>query len=484
MSPDIVWKAGADGVIDFISYKWADFIGIDRNDPDAFRWELFVHPDDLQKVVDVWSGSVERGETYELAFRVQHHRDGYHWVSSRSEPVRNEDGVIIMWYGTLRDIEDIKRAEHTLVSAAREKDEFLAILGHELRTPLSAIATGAELLDEGELSDGDISLTSRLINREVKHLTRLVDDLLDLSRLSTGKMRLQTKVVKLNSLLDSCFESVQSNAEASSVSLHFTPAAEEVYAICDEVRVAQCVKNLLNNAIKFSPEGAQVHLALTDHSHEVHISVKDFGIGIDKSEIETLFHPFKQSSAGEKHDSQGLGLGLSIVRDLITLHDGRVWAESDGLDKGSEFFIALHTCPPPEKGQCVACEQSEHTGTLSLLVVDDNKSVYEMMRMLFQLDGHNVHTADNGQEALDLAREHTFDAIFCDISMPGDLDGWDVAKIIRSEQADSPYLIALSGHTQKAHVTKSLEAGFHEHLAKPPSLNDLRACLVRANGDR
>ena len=362
-----------------------------------------------------------------------------------------------------------------LEDANKNKNAFLSTLSHELRNPLAAISVGLDLVEAVENKD-EAAGTIQIMKRQMKQLRHLVDDLLDLTRISNNRVQLKRENVELNQLARSAMEEVQLLFDQNKIKLRFIANDADVLLCADPVRVKQIICNLLHNAQKFTDENGEVALAVTKEAQEAVIRVSDNGIGIHPKVLPQLFKPFAQaeSSLGR---SGGLGLGLSIVKSIAELHGGTVSAHSEGLGKGSQFIIRLPLTGAQDVKACGGSTQKAEVKLLSLLFIDDQQDYAQLLMGLLKRQGHNCILAASGEQGLVLAKKHMPDAILCDIGMPR-MDGYEVAKMIRKDTLLSKTpLIALTGYAGPQDEKAALEAGFARHLRKPIDMDTLNKVL-------
>jgi PAS domain S-box-containing protein len=339
--PQQVWTAQPDGTLDYVNRRSLDYFDTAAENVLGAGWQIVVHPDDIPDALERWRHSLSTGETYEVEFRLRASDGSYRWHLGRALPLRDAEGQVVKWFGTNTDIDDQKRLYRVAQEANRMKDEFLAVVSHELRTPLTSIMGWAELLQLGMLDDAARRHAVEVIENSARAQAQLIGDLLDISRIITGKLRLIVQPVDLRTVVDASMDVVRPAAEARSIRLvaRYDPRAAMVAG--DPDRLQQVVWNLLSNAVKFTPEGGvvQVRLARTDGQAE--LSVSDTGGGIDPQLLPFVFDRFRQGESHMTREHGGLGLGLAIVRNLVELHGGTARAESDGEGKGATFRIRL-----------------------------------------------------------------------------------------------------------------------------------------------
>jgi PAS domain S-box-containing protein len=359
----------------------------------------------------------------------------------------------------------------------RRKDEFIATLAHELRNPLAPIRSGLDVLS---IDPSSLTSTVKIMRRQLDHLVRLADDLLDVSRITHGKVELRRETMELGAVLDAAVTAVRGAAERSGHQVVVTRAAEPIWLDADPVRVLQVIENLLNNAIKYTDSGGRIEAAIERDGDFAVIRVRDDGIGIDPEHLAEIFEPFTQASSGIDRSQGGLGIGLTLVRHFVTMHGGTVSASSAGPGQGSEFVTRL----PIGKAPSAQASTDESPGTgrpesRCVLVVDDNVGAASMLALLLsRLGADRVETAADGFTAVRKAEELLPDVILLDIGLPG-MDGYQVARELRQRpELDRAVLVALTGYGQEQDRARSREAGFDEHLVKPASVGDLQRVLT------
>jgi signal transduction histidine kinase len=372
-----------------------------------------------------------------------------------------------------------ERAEDAMRAADRRKDEFLAILAHELRNPLAPIRNSLHVLQLSGREDPTARHVGQLMERQVSHMVRLVDDLLEVSRITRGKIELRCEPVDIESVVHNAIEICRPLIDASqhSLSLEFTDEHLTVHG--DAVRLAQVFSNLVNNAAKYSDPNGHIHVRVGRDGHDVVVSVKDAGIGIPPEMLPRVFELFMQVDGSPNRAHGGLGIGLTLVKSLVELHGGSVEARSDGPGMGSEFVVRL-----PLAAQATAARPQPAIGDADLLasrrvlVVDDNRDGAESLAMLLRLLGASVRVANSGSEALATAAAFTPDIVLLDIGMPG-MDGYEVARRLRElPQLSDITLVAVTGWGQEEARHRSRSAGFDHHLVKPAELGTLKKLLA------
>lgn len=393
--------------------------------------------------------------------------------------VKVEDGVAMSFSDvteTKRLALELKQRAADLQRANTIKSMFLATLSHELRNPLAPIRTGLELLKERV--PADLAEVGAMMQRQMNMATRLIDDLLDASRIDRGKLELQRETITVESFINAAVETAKPNITAKSHHLIIQHAPDTVYVNGDQTRLAQVVANLLNNAAKFTPANGRIVLSVRVKSGFVVIRVRDSGIGIPAQELGTIFEMFVQLDASRSQAAAGLGLGLALARNFIAMHGGEITAHSAGEGKGSEFRIRLPLTAPPTRQPAEVTLPRADQAPRSVLVVDDNIDAATSLGMLLEYRGHRVSTCFDGAAAFESATQSPPEFAFVDLNMPHP-DGIELAKMIRQEPwGSSIKLIALTGMGQPADLERTRAAGFDVHLVKPVDPNDLFTAMA------
>jgi signal transduction histidine kinase len=384
------------------------------------------------------------------------------------------------------EAEALRRQMEHLARADRYKDRFLAVLSHELRNPLSSIVAGLEILREKVApEDAQVDATMRrtrdILDRQAKHLTRLVDDLLDIARISSGKIQLRREELPVSDLIEQAVHTSQPMLQERSQTLSVQVPAQSITLSGDPIRLVQVIANLLNNASRYTQAQGKIALSCVPHKDGVEISVSDNGRGIAKDFLPHVFEAFSQEA---EQAGAGLGVGLSVVRQLVALHQGTVAAYSDGQGQGSRFVVWLPLSPNEEQRPVPTLRdsvpppgQTQATRPLSVVLIDDSEDVRELMAELLRGWGHNVEVAEDGESGSELALRCKPDVAFVDIGLPK-LDGYGVAALLRSHRELKMRLVAMTGFGQESDKRRALDAGFDVHLVKPASIEALRAALT------
>jgi PAS domain S-box-containing protein len=398
-----------------------------------------------------------------------------------------EDGKLLRVWGTQRDITERKEVEHLLLENERRKDEFLAILAHELRNPLAPVRNGLQILRLRAAADSVLQTTVAMMDRQMTHLVRLVDDLLDVSRITRGKLELRRQNVLLSDVLASAVEASSTLVESKEHQLRVDVPEEAIFVYGDPNRLAQVFSNLISNSAKYTDRGGQITVATQRVQRDVIVTVKDTGIGIDPRAINSVFEMFAQAHPNGARSDGGLGIGLALVRMLVEMHEGVVNAYSAGLNQGSEFTVRLPVAAIGNAGistDVIATTRFAGSVAKRVLVVDDNADAAASLAMLLEISGHEVRTAGDGVEAIDAAREFSPQIIFMDLGMPR-MDGLEASRRIRElDNGEGIVIVALTGWGQDSDRQRTRNAGIDQHLVKPVSIEALEAVLANVGNGK
>ena len=376
-------------------------------------------------------------------------------------------------------VKELRLANQRLREDDQRKNEFLAMLSHELRNPLAPIRNSLYVLDRAEQGSEQAKRAQATIDRQTAHLTRLVDDLLDITRISKGKIQLRKQVVDLSDLVRRTVDDHRSLFVADGLGLEVALPDAALWVDGDATRLTQVLGNLLHNAAKFSDRGGHASVSLAREQNMAVISVRDTGVGLSREILPRIFEPFTQADTTLDRTRGGLGLGLALVKGLIELHGGSVRVESEGPGQGSEFTIRLPLLELATDREA-APSARRATTTRRVLVIEDNLDAAESLREVLEFGGHAVEIANSGRDGIEKSRTFRPDMILCDIGLPG-MDGYEVARRLRAEKSlASAYLVALTGYALPEDLAKAKEAGFDEHIAKPASLERIEQILANA----
>ncbi|MFL6634879.1 MAG: PAS domain S-box protein [Massilia sp.] len=479
-APALIWQFGPDGRVAYVNRRYAEVTGAtpDQLLPDG--WRAGMHPDDLPYFLAASGDALDDRAPFHLRLRVRAHDGQWRWFEVHCAPWFAPDGAYRGHVGIGIDISDGVQAEDTLREADRRKDEFLAVLAHELRNPLAPISNAVEMLrcqDGKRKSDRVMEMASR----QVKHITRLVDDLMEVSRITRGKIELARQHVTLADILASAVETSRPALDGARHAFVQHVPDERLVLDADKVRLTQVFSNLLNNAAKYTDPGGRIELSARRDGDDVMVTVRDSGIGIPVDKLAQVFGMFAQVEEAGARSQGGLGIGLAMVQKLVEMHGGSVRALSDGPGKGSQFVVRLPLVPAaaaaPVRTEAPAVG-GRPLARMRVLVVDDNRDAADSLCLLLGSLDVDAHCAYAGEEALRRLPQLRPDVVVLDIGMPG-MDGNEVARAIRAEaHDDGPRLIALTGWGQDGDRERTRASGFDHHLTKPVDLAALQRLLL------
>jgi signal transduction histidine kinase/CheY-like chemotaxis protein len=481
--------AATSDVIYRMSPDWSEMRQLDgrgfikNKEVPARSWvEEYVPADEQPRVLVAIGKAIAGRAVFELEHRVLRVDGSIGWTLSRAVPILDADGGIEEWFGVASDITERKTAEEKLKESDRRKDEFLAMLAHELRNPLAPIGTAAVLLQTGRLDADRVRTTSQIIGRQVTHMTELIDDLLDVSRVTRGLITLERTALDVKDIVRDAVEQVAPLVAARGHTLALDLAPGATFVLGDRKRLVQVVSNILNNAAKYTREGGTIRVTVAVDDAHVTVSVADNGVGMTPDVAARAFDLFAQAERTPDRSTGGLGLGLALVKSLVELHGGTVSCASPGLGQGSTFGVRLPrlagaTAQGADPQTVLAAETLR---MLRILVVDDNADAAEMLAMLLEAAGHRVSVEHEPRRALERARVERPQACLIDIGLP-DMDGNMLAQRLRADPATAgALLVATTGYGQDSDRRRSLAAGFDHHLVKPLDLEELYAILDAA----
>jgi PAS domain S-box-containing protein len=488
-SPAILWTTDVAGLCTYLSLRWYDFTGRTPGQDLGLGWLQNVHADDLERVEKIFLDASASRTGFSMDYRLRRRDGEYRWVVDAGMPHVDEAGEPAGFVGTVIEIHDrilLQEDQHRLAGELAEKSrlqsEFLFTLAHELRNPLAPIRAGLEMMR----TNPDVAVADNIhhvMRRQVDHMVHLVDDLLDMARLTEGKVTLQRASVPLADVVKDAVDMSMPLIDAARHQLTVRLPEEPVALHIDRHRMAQVLSNLVNNAAKYTPPGGRIEVTAYHDNGELAIAVADNGIGIDAALLATVFDMYAQAPAGDGMAQGGLGVGLNLVRRLVLLHDGRVTAESAGAGQGSRFTVWL---PLPLQGRAAApaalpASQPEaptrEKRKLRILVVDDNVDAADILATLLEFAGHSVTVAHNGAGALASTAVDPAQVVFLDIGLP-DMSGYDAAPMLRNMHGMAgAKLIALTGWGAESDKLRSQGAGFDYHLTKPADFMQVETLL-------
>ena len=480
-SEDAIISKSLEGVIESWNEAAERMYGFRADEAIGRSILMLIPPERHDEEGDILA-RLRRGERVEHYDTVRRRKNGELFdVSLTVSPIRDASGTVVGASKIARDVSERKRAQQALEDANRYKDEFLAMLAHELRNPLAPISNALQLLQVVDPSSAQATHVRAIMERQLSHLVRLVDDLMEVSRITRGKIELRREPVLLSSVMLSAVETARPALEAAQHNFRIDMPAEAIEINGDFVRLAQVISNLLGNAAKYTDASGDISLVAERHGEEALIRVRDNGIGIDEAMLPRIFDMFAQVPASQRRSQGGLGIGLALARALVELHGGRIEAASAGPGKGSQFTVRLPVARVVRSAGASPAQPKAATAAphrRRVLIVDDNVDAAETLQMVVSTMGHDAETAHDGRAALEAARSRRPDIVLLDISMPG-MDGFTVARRIRSEpELRKIRVVALTGFGQQDDRRRTREAGFDDHLVKPVSREDLRRLLA------
>jgi PAS domain S-box-containing protein len=481
---DVPWTSDANGRFLVPQEAWAAYTGQSFEQHRDLGWVNALHPEDRERVQAEWQAARESKHLYSASGRVWHGATRtYRHCEARAVPMLDADGVVLEWVGTCTDVHERAQAEADLREANRRKDEFLATLAHELRNPLAPMRSGLDVLQRGggELASRERALG--MMRRQVDHMVRLVDDLLEVSRITRGKIELRPERVDMVGVVRSALETVAPALASGRHRVALDVPDEPTLVEGDPVRLAQVVANLLSNAAKYTEDAGEIRVRVAREGDVAMVSVRDTGMGIPAEMLPRVFDLFTQVDRTLGRAQGGLGIGLALVKSLVRLHGGSAEARSAGAGRGSEFIVRLplsRTAPGAASHANAGGRTQAGASSLSsrsILVVDDNRDAADSLGMLLELSGHEVHTAYDGPSGLEAMRAHRPAVALLDIGMPG-MDGYAVASEARRDpELGCVKLVALTGWGTQEDRRRSKDAGFDHHLVKPVDTSALESLI-------
>ncbi|WP_119153397.1 PAS domain S-box protein [Caldimonas tepidiphila] len=492
----LAWITDERGHALWYNRRWFEYTGTRPEQTAGWGWQTVHHSDHLERVSEGFRRCLACGEPWEDTFPLRRADGEFRWFLSRAQPLRDAAGRITRWFGTntdvteqraaeqaLRDSEErLLRSERALREADRQKDEFLATLAHELRNPLAPIRSAAHVIRLRQPPDPAVARAGELIERQSVHMTRLVDDLLEVSRITLGRIVLKLRAESLASVVANAVDVARPTADARRQRLVVELPDEPLVLQADATRLSQALQNVLNNAVKFTPEGGRITLAARREGGGACLTIRDEGSGIAPEMLERIFGMFVQER--RETAQAGLGIGLALARRLIGLHGGHIEASSEGPGTGSTFTIRLPLdsagAEPPARAAGDAAKACGRAAPARVLVVDDNVDAAEMLQTVLELQHHEVRLAHDGGSALAAEADWRPAVVVLDIGLP-DIDGYEVARRLRARHAGQrgPLIVALTGWGQDSDRQRAREAGFDHHFTKPVDPDALQELLRR-----
>jgi two-component system CheB/CheR fusion protein len=491
--PSMLWISAVDGTITYANRRWLDYRGLTALPPDCQWSDSEVHSEDRDSWLSAWAMHLESGKRLEIEARHRRHDGTYRWFMTGAAPRRTESGELICWFGVTTDIHDHKVLQQQLRASDRRKDEFLAVLGHELRNPLAPIRNAVQLLHKRVDTHADLVWCRDVIERQTEHMTRLVEDLLDVARITTGKVRLQRETLDIAQVVAGAVETNRPLLEARDHCLSVEGPEQPLWVDGDAMRLGQVFANLVNNSSKYTDNGGRITIRIAAEPRaegggdDVVVRVIDTGAGIPEPMLPALFNLFTQGERASEQMHSGLGVGLALVRTFVHMHRGVVEVYSEGAGKGSEFVVRLPRVAAPRVPAPRASVPSDAASEPAacadrcrrILVVDDNVDSTDTLAMLLRCHGHEVHTAFDGLAAVAAVEQLRPDVVLLDLRMP-QMNGFEAAQQIRRQPwGKSILLVAQTGCAQEEDRQKAIAAGFDHHMTKPLNTGDLLQLLAR-----
>jgi PAS domain S-box-containing protein len=511
--PQLAWMAKPDGSIFWYNQRWHDYFGTMPGQMEGWGWQSVFDEKLLPRIVDKWKAALISGEPWEDTFPLRRHDGEMRWHLSRAMPLRNGEGKIVFWFGTNTDIEGQRRiaeerkefleseraARTDAERAGRLKDEFLATLSHELRTPLNAILGWAQILRRQYNQDKELNEGLSIIERNARVQAQLIEDLLDMSRIISGKLRIDVQQVNIADVATTAIESIRPAAEAKGIRLEKILDTQVGPVRGDPARLQQIIWNLLSNAVKFTPKDGKVQVALERVDSHVEITVTDSGVGIKPEFLPYVFDRFRQADASTTRRHGGLGLGLAIVKNLVELHGGKAHVKSPGEGLGATFIIELplmvvhrgETNETPDRGRHLPpVEMSElpderdALSGISVLVLDDEEDARALISRVLEECRARVVVASSVSQAMEILQRERPTVLVSDIGMP-DVDGYEFIRRVRQlshQQGGKTPAAALTAFARSEDRTRALRAGYQSHVAKPVEPSELVAVVASLAG--
>ncbi len=465
--PHLTWFATCSGCANWFSERWTEYTGMTAAELEGFGWHRVIHADHVERVANGWHRGIKDGEAWEDTFPLRRRDGAYRWFLSRAVPVRDEAGEVVKWCGTGTDVT-------ALYESDQRKDEFIGMFSHELRNPLAAIQTAVEIVRIKSV-EPDLGRACAVLQRQSGLMTRLIQGLLEVSRISRGRVSLDKQVLDLRVIIDSVVESHRERMKTAEVQLRKQLPAQPAWVCCDRIRLQQVFGNVIDNAIRFNRSGGWIEVTLEASDAGAAVQVRDSGAGMDPATLTSLFQPFRRTGSSS---SSGIGMGLTIANGLLQLHGGTIEASSQGLGAGSEVRVWLPLTTTDAEGRRTESGFQPIAEAVAVLLVEDNADAAQVLRELLELEGHHVDVAENAPAALRILRERGADAVLCDIGLPG-MSGYELARSIRNDPSlRGTYLCALTGYGSAADRRRAREAGFDQHLTKPVDVGVIQSTLA------
>lgn len=473
-APVMVWVACADRLVQWVNRPWLAFTGSTLDEACGHGWLEGVHEEDLERVTGIYDTAFDARVPFTMDYRLRRHDGAWRWISNHGVPRVAPDGSFLGYIGSCFDVHDRKDLEERLAErtralrqADRRKNEFLAMLSHELRNPLAPIANAAGILRLMERDNPSLAHVRQIIDRQVETMRRLVGDLVDVTRLTHGQISLHREEVLLEDLVRAAVESAQARVDAGGHTLRIDLPPTRLVLDGDSVRLAQALANLISNAAKFTPAPGVIDIAARASRQVLRITVSDRGQGIRPDFLPHVFDLFAQQDQSLARTQGGLGVGLTLARRIAHLHGGDIEAASDGPGRGAQFVLSLPLVRRPRAVRRPEVAPIEAPQGYRVLVIEDNADSREVLRLLLEIGGSEVRGAATAEEGLRLAAQFRPQIVLCDLGLPG-TDGFTLIGPLRRQLAGHPTLFAaLTGHGRSEDEARALAAGFDAFLVKP-----------------
>ena len=481
-APALIWVTGTEG-IEYVNQAYLEFLGVESQDVLGSAWTYFMHPEDRDGWAAAYAQAVSGLQPFEYQFRFRRGDGEYRWMMCVALPQFGPAGKFAGYTGASFDITSLKSAEVSLRTADQRKDEFIAMLAHELRNPLAPITNVVQMLRAQQLDAKTLSWAHEVLDRQLRNIGRMVNDLLDVSRISHGKIQLHPERVELTELVARTVDALRATIEAGEKEIAVELPTAPVVMVADPVRLEQVIGNLVHNAVKFTPQGGHISVRTTvnDGGTEVAISIRDDGDGIASDALPRVFDRFVQGNTSLDRAQGGLGIGLSLVRGLVELHGGTIEAKSDGPGRGSEFIVRLPLdglpAPQTQPPAAASGKAGAASGPQRVLIVDDNVDAATALAAVLRHYDHTVTVAHSGPVGIETARTFQPQVALIDLGMPG-MNGFEVAERLRAAHKDL-LLIAVSGYSGEESRRRARDARFDEYVIKPFDPQALQELLSR-----
>jgi PAS domain S-box-containing protein len=492
-TPVLIWVSGIDKLCTWFNRQWLEFTGRTMEQELGNGWVEGIHKDDFDRCLRTYVESFDARRAFAMEYRLRRNDGEWRWILDQGTPTFEAGDRFTGYIGSCIDVTDRKladtererllRTEQELRLAAEEanhlKDEFLAIMSHELRNPLNVILGYSELLVRmDEIAQlPQLHHMAEAIKRNAVAQSKLIRDLLDLSRLRSGKLELNKETVSVMVAVRNAIDTIRSDAEAKSITIDVAASNETLFVEADPVRLEQIIWNLLNNSIKFTPPGGRISVRTEKDVDQVCLTIEDTGQGIDASFLPHIFEMFRQADSGTSRAQSGMGVGLAVVQQLVDLHRGSITASSEGAGKGASFTVRMPVSSEAEAKPSAVAGLTTSLDQLTVLVVDDSEDTTAMLEQLLKMSGALVTGATSGHEALRIMAEREFDVVLSDISMPG-MDGFEFLRRLRQlPKHEEVPVLALTGFGRPEDIERAQGAGFFSHVTKPFELETLVSLL-------